>query len=327
MKTQKAAFLFPGQGAHYQGMALDLFDESGAVRNLFTLASEVMGQDMRAVISESGADTLKGSEVAQPAITLANLAAAFFLRERGFTPLACAGVSLGEYAAFACAGIISVEDCFALVTARGKAMQSAVDSMCAADNDSTPGMAVVTGLAPERVESVIADWTADAGVKNVPYAANFNSKRQVVISGTAAVLAEAESRFKKAGARRVLRLQVAGPYHCPLMAGAAEAFKPALNAVTFNDGDIPLYSNVTGERIKNGAEVKELALRHITSPVRWTAVEAALAGDVAAFGVEAVLEAGPGTTLCGLWNEIESGIPVYCAGTLKDIDTLLGLSK
>jgi [acyl-carrier-protein] S-malonyltransferase len=315
-KDKKMVFLFPGQGAQYQGMALDLWEVSEGVKRLFALASDITGRDMRALIAGADGETLKRTDVSQPAITLANLAAAVFLGDRGIRPAAAAGFSLGEYAALCAAGVVTEEDCFRLVKARGEAMQAAADRIrreAEASGGGAPGMAAVVGLPPEQAESLIAEWKIEG-----LYAANINSPRQLVVSGTSAALAEAEGRFKEAGARRVIPLQVAGPFHCPLIAGAAEAFRPALEAVPFKDPEIPLYSNVTGGEIKTGAEAKELALAQITGPVRWTAVEA----SILAGGLEAALETGPGKVLQGLWKDSGAEFPCLPAGTLQDIEKL-----
>jgi [acyl-carrier-protein] S-malonyltransferase len=324
MRKNKIVYLFPGQGAQYTGMALDFLGaNAGTVKGLFESASEIYGKDMKLLL-ESDAETLKRTDVSQALITLANLAAAAALAEAGYSPAACAGFSLGEYAALVSAGVISAEDCFRLVKARGEAMQRSADRLRAEGGDGAPeiaqppGMAAVLGLAPEKVEALIAEWR-EAGLKDL-YAANINSPKQLVVSGTAAALAEAETRFKEAGARRVLRLQVAGPFHSPLIADAAEAFRPALEAVTFNDATIPLYSNVTGKRVNSGAEAKELALAQITSPVRWVDEEAAIAEDSA--GIDACLEVGPGSVLQGLWRDSGSALPCYAAGTAADIAKL-----
>jgi [acyl-carrier-protein] S-malonyltransferase len=140
----------------------------------------------------------------------------------------------------------------------------------------------------------------------------------VVVSGTAAALTAAAEQFKAAGARRVLRLPVAGPFHSPLIADAAAAFSPVLEQVTFRDPVIPCYSNVSGKRVTTGAEVKQLALRQITEPVRWTAEEA----EIAASGIEAALETGPGKVLRGLWKDSGITLPCYAAGTAADINAL-----
>ena len=136
----------------------------------------------------------------------------------------------------------------------------------------------------------------------------------------AAALAAATEKFKEAGARRVLRLQVAGPFHSPLIADAAAAFAPALEAVVFMDPLIPCYSNVSGDRVYSGEEARVLALRQITEPVRWTAEEAV----IAALNIDAALETGPGRVLQGRWKDAGSGIPCHAAGTLEDMAVLLG---
>jgi len=319
MAKNDVVYLFPGQGAQYQGMALDFLGSGSAtVKKLFEQASAIFGKDAETWLRDSDADTLKRTDVSQPTVTLANLAAAAFLGEQGYSPVACAGFSLGEYAALVCAGVISAEDCFRLVKARGTAMQANADRLreaaggdAAAAAAAAPGMAAIVGLAPEQVESLIAQW----GVKDL-YAANINSPKQVAVSGTAAALTEAENRFKEAGARRVLRLQVAGPFHSPLLADAAEAFAPVLESVQFSDPKVPLYSNVAGKRVASGAEAKKLALAQITSPVRWIDEEAAI---IAAGGFAACLEVGPGKVLQGLWKDSGSDLPCYAAGTVEDI--------
>ena len=181
-------------------------------------------------------------------------------------------------------------------------------------------MAAVVGLAPSQVEELIANWNKE-GLKDL-YAANINSPKQLVVSGTAAALTEAETRFKEAGAKRVIRLQVAGPFHSPLIADAANDFSPTLESVKFSDPVIAIFSNVTGKKINSGDEAKKLALQQITSPVRWVEEEA----SIAAGGYEACLEVGPGKVLQGLWKDSSpadgSGIPVFAAGTAEDISKL-----
>ena len=323
----KAFFLFPGQGAQYPGMALDLLEASslngggGTVKYLFSMASEIYGKDMAALLGSIDPDTLKRTDMSQPLITLANLAVAAFLAEKGIKPAGCAGFSLGEYAALAVSGVITEEDCFILVDQRGKVMQKVVDHMEAAGKQTgaanVPGMAAVMGLAPEKVEALIAEWKAgdNPDLKDL-YAANINSPRQTAVGGTAKALADAESLFIAAGARRYIRLQVNCPFHTPHLAGAAEAFRPYLEKVLFKDPQIPLYSNVTGQRITSGEEAKKMALKQITSAVRWLDEEKAIG---AAGGIDCLLEAGPGKVLQGLWRDAEIDIPCLAAGTAEDI--------
>ena len=326
--TGKAFFLFPGQGAQYPGMALDLLETSVGsragekIRRLFSLASEITGKDMEALLRNSSPETLKRTDISQPAITLANLAAAAYLEEiplagKGIRPSGCAGFSLGEYSALAAAGVISEEDCFLLVKERGKAMQAAIDRISAGGTEA-PGMAAVMGLAPDKVESLINEWKTANALKDI-CAANINSPRQTVVSGSAKALAEAAPLFTAAGARRFIRLPVAGPFHSPFMESAAAEFQAFLEKVTFKDPQIPFYSNVPGKRIFSGAEAKKLALAQITCAVRWTDEEAAIAADG---GMDYLLETGPGTVLQGLWKDFGSDKPCYSAGTAADINKL-----
>ncbi len=293
-----AIFLFPGQGAQFTGMGMDLYDldtdGSSGVRDLFALADRVLGLDVRTLLN-ADPETLKRTDVSQVAITVASLAAARFLSSRGILPSACAGFSLGEYPALAVAGVISEEDAIRLTKARGDIMQAVCETI------SDAGMAAVLGLSPEQVDSVIASLGLDG-----LYGANYNSPLQTVISGTADALTKAEEAFKAAGARRVLRLKVAGPFHSPLMAAAGEKFAAVLESVTFEDPAVPLFSNVTGERVASGAEAKKCAVLHISNAVRWTTEEAALAAFIQEAGLSdepLLVEAGPGKVLTGLWTD------------------------
>jgi len=318
----KVVFLFPGQGAQFKGMAMDLL-ESAEVKNLFNMASDILKQDMTALLRDSETETLMRTDISQPAITLASLAAAACLKEKGISPSACAGFSLGEYAAMATSGVLSTEDCFYLIGQRGSIMQAAADKLKTSDGES-PGMAAVIGLLPEDIEALINNWKKEDPSAGI-FAANFNSPKQTVVSGTAAALAEASKRFTDAGAKRFITLKVAGPFHSPLMAEAAEKFGTVLEGITFNDPVIPLFSNVTGKEVKSGEEIKKLALAHITSPVRWTDEEKSIAG----LNPDKIIEAGPGKVLQGLWKDFLSAnadgieIPCFGAGTAAEINSLL----
>jgi [acyl-carrier-protein] S-malonyltransferase len=304
--VKNAVFLFPGQGSQYPGIALDFFEEFPRVRGLFAIASDVMGLDMKKLLAESDAETLKATDIAQPVVTLANLAAAAVLAERGIMPFAVAGHSLGEYAALTAAGVIKEETCFRLVKERGLAMREAAENL-----GSASGMTAVMGLAPKKVEALIGEWKIDG-----LYAANFNSPRQTVVSGTEAALLEAETRFKDAGARRVIRLPVSGPFHSPLMAAAAVKFAAVLQGVTFHIPKIPFFSNVTGGQIRDKKELKKCAVEQITSPVRWTDEEE----EIQKLPLEAVFETGPGTVLSGLWRDSGSALECLPAGKSADFE-------
>jgi [acyl-carrier-protein] S-malonyltransferase len=313
---KRTIFLFPGQGAQYPGMGLDFWGKSKNVKKLFSVCSEVTGTDMKTLIETASEETLKRTDVSQPAITLVNLAIAAFLGEQGVQPVAVAGFSLGEYAALAVAGVISTEDCFRLVKERGKAMQEAADAL--GHGTGAPGMAAVIGLLPEKIAELLNEWKMED-----LFAANVNSKKQTVVSGTAQSLARAEPLFKAAGARRFIRLAVAGPFHSPLIGSAVEQFKPFLEKTAFNAPRTGLYSNVTGSLVTTGDEAKSLALRQIVSPVQWVSEEKALIerGDFTL-----ALETGPGSVLTGLWKDTESAVPCAAVGTVA-ASQLLDLAK
>ena len=322
--NKSAAFLFPGQGAQYSGMSIDLL-ECESVKELFNIASEIFGTDIKDILM-SDTDTLKRTDISQMAITAANLAAAEYLKYKGWFPSVCAGFSLGEYAALVCAGVLSADDCFELVKARGRAMQKVIDQLCnnsllsdsndGEETSSAPGMSAITGLAPAQIEELYNRMT-EQGFKDV-YIANINSPKHIVLSGTAAALTEAEKFFKNAGAKRAVRLPVAGPFHSPLMTDAVKDFLPVLEKINFRDPKIPVFSNVTGKKISSGEEAKKLSCLHITNPVLWLEVETA----VAKTGIEVCFETGPGNVLSGLWKNSGSEIPVCAAGTAAEIENL-----
>jgi [acyl-carrier-protein] S-malonyltransferase len=266
---------------------------------------------MRALLSQSTAEQLQVTDKAQPAITLVNLAASAALREAGIAMAGCAGFSLGEYAALCEAGVIRLEDLFPIVKVRGRLMEQASRS---ADSEAGPaGMAAVLGLAPEKVAAVVEPLAGD-GV----FLANYNSPGQVVLSGTAAGLAKSELVLKAAGAKRVIRLKVSGPFHCPLMQGAAKEFAAALAGFTFSEPRAAVYSNVTGGAIRPAAEAKDLCVRQVVSMVRWVTVEESLLAD----GFDVFYEAGPGSVLSGLMRALRPDVPCAAAGRTEDIAKL-----
>ncbi len=330
-------FLFPGQGAQFTGMGMDLYERDvPGVRALFDAATAILGKDIRELLA-ADPDTLKRTDVSQVAITVASLAAAKALAARGIATSACAGFSLGEYPALAVSGVISESDAIALTVERGRIMQLVADELTAeavarakaasggADPDPEtlssfcPGMTAVIGLSPEKVDEVLASIGGGPGGKLGVFGANYNSPLQTVVSGTAAALAEAEAAFKASGARRALRLKVAGPFHSPLMAKAGELFSKTLEDVAFADPKIPLFSNVTGGRVADGSEAKRSAILHISNPVRWTAEEAAIAALFAGEGAGlSLIEVGPGKVLSGLWSDSK------LAGVAKPYAEFLG---
>jgi [acyl-carrier-protein] S-malonyltransferase len=308
----KTAFLFPGQGAQYPGMAKDLFESSQTVRDLFSLAADTTGINVQRLLFEGTEEELKETVNTQVSVTLANLASAAALAGRGISSQGTAGFSLGEYSALVEAGVLSAKQVFPLVKLRGEAMAKAAAGLDRSVGD--PGMAAVLGLSPDKVDEALAA----ASIPDL-FGANYNSPNQVVISGTAAALAAGTEALKAAGARRVIVLKVSGPFHSPLLADAGRALEEVLRSVDFHNPTKALFSNVTGALVTTGAEAKALAVRQVTAPVRWTTEEAALL----AAGFDRYLEVGPGAVLAGLWSSFHDALPCAAAGKLEQIQQIV----
>lgn len=300
--AKKYAFLFPGQGAQAPGMVKDVAEAFPSAKKVIDDVSSIIDVDMAKLLWEADADTLSRSDNSQIAITTASLAIMAALKDKGIEPSAAMGFSLGEFPALYAAGVLSFEDVIKVVRQRGLIMQKVCEDIAAANAGHAPGMSAILGLPPEKVKEV-ADGIKDA------YAANMNSVKQTVISGTFDALEQAEKAAVEAGARRAVRLKVAGPFHSPLMQAAADEFEKVLAGVTFAEPKIPLFSNVTGKQATNADEVKSSAVLHLTHPVLWTDEEAVLASIIQADSANewAVLEPGPGKVLSGLWGQTTFG--------------------
>ena len=305
-------FLFSGQGSQFKGMAEDICKKYPTARAIIDEMSTVSGEDIASFLWNTEPAELARSDRSQLAITAMQAAIIAILQEHYITPSAAAGFSLGEFSALYAAKVLDLVTMTRLVTLRGKIMQKYCEKLDAQnkDTDSGCGMAAVLKLAPEKVVEVLKPYAdPDTGVA---FAANLNSPMQTVVSGTAEGLDTAERLCKEAGAKRFVRLAVAGPFHSPLMRGAAEEFSAALQDVQFNEPAIPIFSNVTGKRLLTGAEAKKNAVLHLTHPVHWLEEEREIA---ALANAAALLEIGPGMTLCNLWRD--SG----CAGNCRPTGT------
>lgn len=310
-------FLFPGQGAQYPGMGRDLYEASNAVQSLFKRASDQVGFDVAELLFNGSEEELQATDRTQVAITAVNLAARRLLTERGVAPERCAGFSLGEYAALVTAGILAEDDVFPIVRARGNIMEEVSRTL---DSEHGPaGMSAILGLDLETVTGVL-----DRSDIEEAYPGIHNSPVQTVISGTSRALESAEQLLREAGARRVVRLKVSGPFHCPLMQEARERFDEFLSGFTFSDPTVPVYSNVDGKQIASGAEARRRCTEQLVSPVRWVAEVESLISD----GSGDFLEVGPGTVLGGLWKAYkksndEATQSCLPAGKLDDIAAIV----
>lgn len=316
--AKKYAFLFPGQGAQAPGMVKDVAEAFPSARKVIDDVSSIISVDMPKLLWEADATELSRSDNSQIAITTASLAIMAALKDKGIEPSAAMGFSLGEFPALYAAGVLSFEDVIKVVRERGLIMQKVCEDIAAKNEGHAPGMSAILGLPPEKVKEIAA------GIKDA-YAANMNSEKQTVISGTFDALTAAEKAATEAGARRAIRLKVAGPFHSPLMQDAAVEFEKFLSNVTFADPKIPLFSNVTGKQATTGAEVKSSAVLHLTHSVLWTDEEAVLADIIKNDGNEwAVLEPGPGKVLTGLWGQTAFGATLAAlpVNTVDSINSL-----
>lgn len=305
-------FLFSGQGSQFKGMAEDICTQYPAARAVIDKMSNTSGEDIASFLWHTEPDELSRSDRSQLAITAMQIAITTVLQEHGITPAAVAGFSLGEFSALYAAKVLDLATMTKLVTLRGKIMQKYCEKLDVQSKAAGGGcgMAAVLKLPPEKVVEVLKPYAdPDTGVA---FAANLNSPMQTVVSGTAEGLDTAERLCKEAGAKRFVRLAVAGPFHSPLMRGAAEEFSAALQDVQFNEPAIPIFSNVTGKRLLTGAEAKKNTVLHLTHPVHWLEEEREIA---ALANAAALLEIGPGMTLCNLWRD--SG----CAGNCRPTGT------
>ncbi len=311
----RTCFLFPAQGAQYPGMARDLWQHSQKVKELFQIASEATGTDMRRLLFDGTEDELRATDRTQIAVTLANLSAAVVLDEHGVTGNGFAGFSLGEYSALHLAGVIAAADIFSIAKERGVAMEAASRASDTAEGRS--GMAAVVGLTPDRVEAAIANLATGS-----IFVANYSSPRQVVLAGTAGGLRDAEIACKEDGARRFIPLKVSGPFHSPLIQDAADRLADVLAGIPFLDPVLPVYANVTGARVTSGDEARQLCVQQVVSSVRWTDEVAALQ----AAGYERYLEVGPGKVLAGIFRGFDGDFRCEAAGTLEAIEEAAAVS-
>ena len=319
--SKKFAFLFPGQGAQEPGMLKDICEAFPIARKILDKISEITGVDMPKLMWESDASVLSRSDNSQLAITAASVATMKVLEEKGVVPASAMGFSLGEFPALYAAGVLSFEDVIKVVQKRGQIMQAVCEQIASENEGHAPGMSAILGLPPEKVTEIANT------IDNV-YAANLNSVKQTVISGTYDGLEAAEKAFAEAGARRCVRLAVAGPFHSPLMQKAADEFEKTIADVTFNDPKIPLFSNVTGKQVMSGEEAKKSAVLHLTNPVRWTDEEAVLGAMMTedAANEWKVIEVGPGRVLGGLWKQTEYGEKWVC-DSVNTVDTVNGVEN
>ena len=281
----KKAYIFPGQGSQFPGMAKDLYENNATAREMLEKANEILGFRITDIMFNGTADDLKQTNVTQPAIFLHSVVIAKCLPD--FQPDMVAGHSLGEFSALVAAGAMDFEEGLRLVAIRARAMQKACEA--------APGaMAAILALPAEKVEEICA------GIDGIVAAANYNCDGQIVISGEKAAVEQACVRMKEAGARRALPLAVGGGFHSPLMEPARAELAEGIENAIFHKPICPVYQNVTGLPSTDPQEIKANLLSQLTSSVKWTQSVKNMLED----GAGHFIELGPGQVLQGLVSKI-----------------------
>jgi [acyl-carrier-protein] S-malonyltransferase len=289
----RIAFCFPGQGSQAIGMGRGFHDGSTVARATFEEASDALGLDLAKLCFEGPAEALQLTANTQPAVLTVSVAAARVLREAGLAPAIVCGHSLGEYAALVEAGALAFRDAVTVVRRRGEFMQEAVPV-------GTGAMAAILGVDLPGVEAICRE----AAESEVVEVANVNAPGQVVVAGHRAAVERAVKLAAARGGRRSMLLAVSAPFHCRLMAPAAERLRPVLDGVAANAPAVPVVRNVDAGLTADADDVRPLLVRQVTAPVRWTDCVARMVQE----GATVFLEVGPGRVLTGLLKRIDGSL-------------------
>lgn len=304
----KTAFIYPGQGAQKCFMGQDFYDTYEKSAEIYKLADEILDINVTEICFTEN-EEINQTEYTQAALVTTCLAITAQILERGIKPDVTAGLSLGEYAAIATAGGMSVADAIKTVRARGIYMEEAVPKGVGA-------MAAVLGMDADAIDAVV-------GPMEDVYVANYNCPGQIVITGKKEAVDAASASLVSAGAKRCLPLNVSGPFHSPFLQGAGSKLADYMKDVTVSDLQIPYVTNVSAEYVKDSAQIKGFLEKQVSSSVRWQqSVE-----NMIADGVDTFIEIGPGKTLAGFIKKINKDVTVINVGQVSDIGALECLRK
>lgn len=297
----KVVFMFPGQGAQYIGMGKEFYEKFPVCRQVYELAGEASGLNVAEICFEEN-DKLPVTEYTQIAMLATEAAIYALLKENGFTPDVTVGLSLGEYGALIASGVMGMRDAFSVVRKRGIYMQNAVPTGGA--------MSAVLGLEAAAIEKVCEETQGMVSI------ANYNCPGQIVITGEKTAVDAAGLALKEAGAKRIIPLNVSGPFHSPMLAHAGEQLGEALREVEIAGEFLPYVANVTAGYVTEACEVKPLLERQIASSVRWQQSIERLIAD----GADTFIEIGPGKSLSGFMRKINREVSVFNIDKLEDFE-------
>lgn len=304
----KIAFVFPGQGAQAVGMGSDIYKHDNEARAIFEQANEALGFSLTDIMFAGPDEVLKQTANTQPALLTASVAFLKLVEKAGIKADYVAGHSLGEYSALVAANVISFEDAVRTVRARGQFMEQAVPN-------GQGAMAAVLGAERAPLQQLCQEISAQGSSVEL---ANVNCPGQIVVSGTAEGVQAVVERGKEIGAKRVIPLEVSGPFHSSLMGNAATALGKELEQVALQDAQIPVVANVTAAPVTSSAEIKELLQRQVCAPVLWedsimTLIE---------LGVDTFVEIGSGSVLTGLIKKIDKQVKTFTINKLEALEAL-----
>jgi len=304
--------MFPGQGSQQVGMGQQFYDEYEDVRLIFKRANDILNKDLKKLMLQGPQEQLTETENAQPALLLSSYIVLTLLAQENIVPDVTVGHSLGEYSALVAANALTLDDALPLVQRRGQLMEQAFPK-------GQGTMAAVLGLTEEEISQSLANLPTDEIVD----LANLNCPGQIVISGTKSGIDQAIPLLNDAGARRVIPLNVSGPFHSRLMAKANEEFSQALAQTPFQAGKVPVYANVTAKPVTDESEIKHLLQQQMYSPVRF---EQSIKNMIDS-GVNTFVEVGHGRVLSGLVRKINRQVKTFSVQDTKSMKKFIAWYK